>query len=477
MINRTLIRIKVVQMLYSYLLTRSDFEIEAAPASPTPDAKYAHGLYMDLLLLVLELCGNRVQQSEPRCVAGFRQNKLLADSKLVKTLGADDSIKTLIMRDGSSVADFNPILQDIYNAVISSASYTVYAKKPEYTLGDDVRFWGSMLSGVIAKMPEVQALCRKQEGFTLYGYEHAFSMAVKTLTNFSDTDFALFNARQNLSNSLLKARELYLGLMMLVCDITAYRDRKIDFNKHKLQPSEEDLFPNTRFIDNKFAAKLADNEELQNFAVQNAGMWLTDATFLPRVTDRIMESDIYTAYMEGAEPDWNADCELWRSLFKNVILPGDALAEDMEAKSVFWNDDLDIMGTFVLKTIRQAAVNKDEEIVLLPDYKDEEDREFGSKLFNAAVAHRAEYMQLIEQFVDTRRWEAERIAFMDSVVMLAAIAEMMAFPEIQLQVTLNEYIEIAKNYSSERSGRFINGVLGAVIQELRSTGQLLKPIK
>ncbi len=151
----------------------------------------------------------------------------------------------------------------------------------------------------------------------------------------------------------------------------------------------------------------------------------------------------------------------------------------LEGKSVYWNDDMQVMGTFVLKTVKQAPreVHTDEKgnriIELLPMYKDDEDRRFGPELFAAAVEHRVEYRALIDKYVKAD-WDPDRIAFMDVVVMLTAIAELVKFPQIPLPVTMNEYTEIAADYSMPRSGQFVNGLLYSAAQDLKAEGYINK---
>lgn len=182
----------------------------------------------------------------------------------------------------------------------------------------------------------------------------------------------------------------------------------------------------------------------------------------------------YKEYMAKESVSRADDCELWRALFKSVILPSDELAEALESKSVYWNDDLDIMGTFVLKTIKRIGGSDEEPVPLLPKFKDDEDARFGAELFMDAVDNYDEYRSYIDKFVNSNQWDPDRLAFMDGVIMTAAIAELLNFPAIPVPVTLNEYIEIANSYSTPRSGQFINGILYSVINFLRSEGKLLK---
>ena len=167
------------------------------------------------------------------------------------------------------------------------------------------------------------------------------------------------------------------------------------------------------------------------------------------------------------------EAELWRQLIRHVILPSDDLAESLENRSIFWNDDLEVMSSFALKTLRQIG-REGVEVALLPEFKDEEDAEFGFKLFDAVVNHMDEYRELIDSFVNTSKWDTERLALMDIVILRTALAEVLEFPKIPLQVTANEYVEIANCYSTARSGAFVNGMLAAITEKLRAEGRIQK---
>ena len=187
----------------------------------------------------------------------------------------------------------------------------------------------------------------------------------------------------------------------------------------------------------------------------------------------MLESEAYKEYMAApGEKTLDDEIELWRKLMKQVILPSDELEEALESKSIFWNDDLDVMSSFAMKTLKRLAVNPTEP--LLPEFKDDEDAEFGSRLFDTAVKNREEYRALIDEFVNTKKWDTERVALMDVVILEAALAEALEFPNIPLSVTTNEYVEIANRYSTGRSGAFVNGMLAAICEKLRRDGRIIK---
>lgn len=191
-----------------------------------------------------------------------------------------------------------------------------------------------------------------------------------------------------------------------------------------------------------------------------------DPVLLRKLLDKILASDIYKEYLEKPVTDLAIDTEFWREVMRQIVLPSDELAEDMEDKSVYWNDDLGIMGTFLNKTLRQIAKSEGKKVDILPKYKDEEDARFGPELFIDAVNHSEQYRKYIDMFIDNKNWDSERIAFMDIVIMIAAIAEIINYPKIPVPVTINEYLEIANHYSTGKSGAFINGILFSVIKYL-----------
>lgn len=472
MINRALIRIKVVQTLYSYLLTRSDFTLETMPEKATADQKYAFGLYQDLLLLILQFSGYRV--SDDLTPSAIGMDSKLHSGQMAKYLSMDSQIRNLISHRGKNIDRYRPIINEVCVSIIDSPAYMVYAKSKTRDIQSDVDLWCNLLINVINKNQQFKDTCRQQPGFTLSGYDKAFELAVGTLSGYGDNRMLLHSSHTALAKSLDQAHDLYLSLLQLICDLTRYQEQVLDERKHKYLPTNEDLYPSTRFIDNRLVAVLNDNEELSEFVEKHSSMWLQDPSLLGRLMDLITESEIYRQYMSASKSDMSTDCDLWRNLLKNVIFPSDALAEELERQSIFWNDDIDIMGTFVLKTIKQLSDNPD--TPLLPRYKDDEDSRFGRELFDAAINGRIEYNEMIDNFINTRRWEADRLPLMDVVVMITAIAEMINFPAIPLRVTLSEYIEIGKAYGSESSGQFINGVLRSVIEKLQKDGRIHKTI-
>lgn len=475
MINRILIRIKVVQMLYAYLLNRSEFHIESAPAKNTRDARYAHSLYLDLLLLILEMSGLKAKPGGKHSpIDSLIESNVLAGSLLAKALSADIAIRELIGKGSASLDSFDDTLLLLYQKIIDSSVYADYRKKKgKKSLADDVKLWCVLLSTVIAKDKAFLEAARKNEDFTSAGLRQAFVMVENTLTAFSDTRSTLTNAKKSLNDSLEKAYELYVSLLLLPVYLTDLEAERINAAKEKYCPTNEELNPNTRFIDNTFVEAIRNSEEIARYTKGKSIAWEGDYYTLKEMLDSIRNSELYREYMEAPSTSFREDCEFWRNALKSIIFPGDALTEALENKSVYWNDDLAVMGTFTLKTIKQIA-GGDGSVELLPIYKNDDDRNFAPELFITAINNRDEYRSYIDRFINGQHWDPDRLAFTDIVILITAITELLNFPTIPIPVTLNEYIEIANFYSTPRSGQFINGVLYSVINYLKEEGKLLK---
>ena len=476
MINRVLIRIKVVQMLYSYLLTKSEFRIETAPDSPGKDRRFAYMVYLDTLLFILELSGYRVQgpdsSNSPAKYIG--ENKHLAANKMMASLINEEQIRSLILKRNTRIASFDKALSPVLEAITATSAYRSYIRLKERTLSDDITFWTTMLRTVIAKNPVFTECARENGEFTISGYDRGILMVEDTLRSYSDNRGMLTEARNSLQRSLDKAYELYHLLLLLPVEITRMRDQQIDAARHKYLPTDEDLNPNTRFIDNQLPALIASSPSMEEYLKANPVSWADDFDLVKRLLDQSMASEVYAAYMSAPATDRAADCDFWRTVFRTIILPSDDLAEVLESKSLYWNDDIDIMGTFVLKTIKRIGTSDKADVSLLPQYKDDEDARFGADLFLDTVNHFDDYRAYIDKFINSSQWDPERLAFMDIVIMTTAIAEMLNYPQIPIPVTLNEYIEIANSYSTPRSGAFVNGILYSVINYLKEQGKLTK---
>lgn len=283
----------------------------------------------------------------------------------------------------------------------------------------------------------------------------------------------LAKALKDLDASLNKTYELYHYLLRLPIELTHIQEMRLDEARNKYLPTEEELNPNLKFVNNRLVASLASNEQLSQFAEEHSVTWNDDPIFERMMLDKILKSDIYNDYMTDDTDDAANDSILWQQLMKQVILPDENMYDAVEQRSLFWSeDDMDLIGQFVCKTFRRIA--EDEEQPILPMFKDEEDSSFGNDLFTATVQLMPESNSLIDELVQSSRWDKDRVVLMDRIIMCTAIAEMRSFDKIPVAVTLNEYIELAKNFSTAASGKFINGILNNAVKQLRKDGKMLK---
>lgn len=289
----------------------------------------------------------------------------------------------------------------------------------------------------------------------------------------SKDSMTLTTAKKELTKSLDKSYELYNALLKLMIELTDVQDLRLDEAKHKFLPTEDDLNPNMRFVENEFVKRLRADQTLADFVDDKKINWRDDELFVRLLLDKILRSEEYQEYMEMPKTSLVRDGEVWYQLMKKVVLPDENLLEHLQSMSVYYtDDDLQIMGQFVMKTIRRF---EDEEAQpILPQYKNDDDSKFGEQLFSKAVAEMDENNSYIDQFVKTEKWDVERIALMDRVVMCTALTEIRNYPSIPVNVSLNEYIELAKDYSTPRSGQFVNGILNAVVNKLRADKVIIK---
>ena len=279
-------------------------------------------------------------------------------------------------------------------------------------------------------------------------------------------------AEKELFYSLSKAYDLYKYLLLLMIEVTQFADRRIDNRRHKLRPTAEDLNPNTRFIDNAFMAQLMQNTQLEEFRANQKRTWDDEGDFVKHLFERIEETKAYQEYMAKDTLSYEDDRELWRKLYRSTIAQNQEIDEILEEQSLYWNDDKAIVDTFVLKTIKRFEPENGAEQELMPEYKDDEDKEYARKLLRTAIVNADAYRKLMVD--NAKNWDMERFAFMDILIMQVALAEIMSFPSIPVSVSLNEYVEIAKMYSTPKSGGFINGLLDKIVSQLRGENKLNK---
>lgn len=274
--------------------------------------------------------------------------------------------------------------------------------------------------------------------------------------------------------SLSKAYDLYNYLLGLIVAITQEERRRVDIATRRAEREGTET-PSQRFAFNKFATQLEENKQLNLFMEDKKMSWENDVEAVRKLCDQIEQSPLYQEYMMSDAEDYETDRELWRRIYRTLIQGNEDLDAILEEKSLYWNDDKEIVDTFVLKTIKRFDPANKADQELLPEYDDTEDREYALKLFRSTILNADTYQRYMSE--TSRNWNFSRLAYMDVVLMQIAIAEMLTFPNIPISVTINEYVDLAKLYSTPKSGGYINGMLDAIARHLVDTGRLLKPMQ
>ena len=280
-------------------------------------------------------------------------------------------------------------------------------------------------------------------------------------------------AEKELTFSLSKAYDLYLYMLSLMVEVNRMAERGVETATNRERRIGEGVAPSTKFIDNKFMAQLQVNQQLQEFTDGQKKTWADEEDFVRRLYKQVLASDVYKEWMsDNCETTFEEDRDFWRRLYRSVFVENEDLDQILEDKSLYWNDDRFIVDTFVMKTIKRFSPKGGSRQPLLPEFKDEEDREFATRLFRASLLGSENYRMMVSQML--HNWDLNRLALMDLIIMQTALAEICTFPNIPVSVTINEYVEIAKMYSTPQSGRYVNGMLDAIARKLVEEGKIRK---
>lgn len=280
-------------------------------------------------------------------------------------------------------------------------------------------------------------------------------------------------AEKELLTSLSKAYQLYNLLLDLIVAVTREERLRYELQSAKAE-REGESYAMPKFAYNRFAVQLEENDQLAEYNDEKKLTWKEDIELVRKICNLIEQSETYRAYNESDESSYDEDREVWRKLYRQFIENNDDLESLLEDKSIYWNDDKEIVDSFVIKTIKRFSPENKSRQELLPEFKDATDRDFAMRLFRASILNADEYKRYMETY--SIHWKLSRMPFMDIIIMQVAIAEMMSFPAIPVSVTINEFVDLAKVYSTPRSAGFINGILDTVAKSLIEEGKLMKQI-
>ena len=283
----------------------------------------------------------------------------------------------------------------------------------------------------------------------------------------------VLTSQNELIKTIKNCHVLFLWLFSILPEVTFYRKNKLEDLRNKHNPTEEDLNPNTKFVDNKVIEQIEDNVTLQKLLPQHHIDWSNDGDFIPRLFHILEETDFYQAYMSKPSRSYEEDKKFVLDIIENILATDDHIRWYFSEKETNWLDDYDEALLMLYKNITKFKMKNGNENKIFPLYNDAvEDEKFVKDLFKKTIQNDAEYEEMIE--AKLQNWELERVIGMDILLMKMAICEFLECPTIPLKVTMNEYIELAKLYSSDKSPRFINGILDRLIVDFKEQGKIVK---
>lgn len=277
---------------------------------------------------------------------------------------------------------------------------------------------------------------------------------------------------KSLLASVDKVFEMYISLLALIVDVVQYAEVDATDRANKLLPSEEDLNANLKVLDNRFIKLLLDNNAYIDAVKKYKISWNFDPELARSLFATLRNSEEYKAYLLKTDDDLHSDKDLIKFIFKKVILKSTLAQQALEEKHLNWQVDQDVLQAMVAKTLKNFS--SEEATPKLAEISASwiEDREFILDLFQKTIAHDAAFQEMIS--AKTKNWDAERIAMMDVILMKMALAELIYFTSIPVKVTINEYLEIAKEFSTPKSNAFINGILDKILNDLKAEGKIRK---
>jgi len=283
---------------------------------------------------------------------------------------------------------------------------------------------------------------------------------------------SIMQFEKELIRSIEKTYDLYRIVLLLIAELQAQAEQRIARSKARKLPAKEDLNPNVRFVENKTISILRRNWSLSQFVKESKFSWRDHPEFVKELFNTVIQSELYCNYMAAPVTNFEIDKKFVLDLLDEFILNSEVVDSWLEEQSIYWNDDLEYAGSMAAKTVDRIKDVDGQHVQLMNKFKNQEDEDFFKILFRKSAVNAKYYNELIQHQVEN--WDVERIAFMDVINMQMAICEMIEFPAVPIKVSLNEYLEISKNYSTDKSSVFINGILDKIIITLKNDKIVVK---
>ena len=277
-------------------------------------------------------------------------------------------------------------------------------------------------------------------------------------------------SEKNLVESIDKAYDLYFQMMSLVVEVARYAEGRIELAMQKKLPTYEDLNPNRRFVDNAVIHLIANSDSVNDYIAERKLSWALQSDAIRDVYNRLVEADFYKKYMSAPVVTFTDDRKFVEEFFQ-WLEEDEAMLDVVNEMSLLWSDDYGFALFMALRTV-QNLKRSHTEVKVLPKFKSDEDLEFAKRLFVKALVDFEDNQEIVDRY--SKNWDVERVVFMDSLIINIAIVELKQFDSIPVKVTLDEWIDIAKYYSSPTSSNFVNGVLDKIVADFMADGTIQK---
>lgn len=275
-----------------------------------------------------------------------------------------------------------------------------------------------------------------------------------------------------LFNSIENIRELYLLMLSSMIELQKVEKDFLEASAKKYLATPEELNPNTKFVDNTFLKILVESESLNNWIDElRINQFRVNDHYIKNLLEEIKETDLYKKYMSNRVNNFEEDKEFAIKLFAEFVAPSEKIYEFLEDLKISWIDDIPVVNTAILKQL-EGLKSETSYLKINKIFKDDDDKEFAKQLFRKTALNADVFVKEYED--KTRNWDLERIAEVDAIILNLAVCELQKFPSIPVKVTINEYLELAKEYSTPKSSIFINGILDALVKEYKQENKLNK---
>lgn len=301
---------------------------------------------------------------------------------------------------------------------------------------------------------------------------------VQTLfAQYSGNDHTALSARKTLLSKFSSTYSLYMMMLSFADELTTYAEEQISENQKRASVLHQTYIANRNFVNNRLAQQIFNNRRIRNYLENENLRWDVGMSAVEATYKLLINTPFYQEFMALEKPTYEDEKTLWRKIYGSLLLESEILSSALEEMEVAldqegWTIDMDMVITYVIKTLKRFKEDDTDELPLLEMFASEAELEFGKNLLQWSIEQTEENKELIAKSL--QNWEADRIAYMDQIILLVALAEIRKCNEIALEISMNEYIEIAKEYSSDKSYIFINGVLNRIVNDLRAENQLFK---